>query len=127
MRMFHAYYHGGIAGLPVGSFILPSAKGSPCPPDWIDLDDFCYVTTSLLLACWCALNCEDEGGTSEVYRVKPWGRLQLDLCESGQCFAVKKARILARSPVPDWLRERWKTDQAFMDELMGLWVHWARG
>jgi hypothetical protein len=117
------FYHGGVAGLAVGDFILPARLAPHAANDaWYDdlgeSGDVCFVTTDILLAWICALNCEDARGDAAVYRVQPIGRLWIDEDETGRHFASRKARILACHRVPRWAREAFKADErAFMDEF----------
>jgi hypothetical protein len=120
------FYHGGVAGLAAGAFILPGGLVKPDSPgdDWYSLSDnqFCFVTIDLFQA-WCsALYCEDECGAAEVYRVRPIGRLWHDLDESGTNFACRRALIVGRYRVPDWVRAAWRSDQfAFMEDVYAWW------
>jgi hypothetical protein len=120
------FYHGGVAELAVGDFILPARLAPHDANDlwYLDLGtgDFCFVTTDLLQAWYSALNCEHERGDAMVYRVQPIGRLWIDEDEGGKNFACRKARILACHHVPRWAREAYKANKrAFMDELYA-WV-----
>jgi len=117
-------FHGGVAGLAVGAFILPARlaphdANDPWYDDpWREAGDFCFVTSNVLVA-WCsALNCEHERGAAAVYRVQPIGRLWLDIDESGQNCACRKARILACHREPSFAREAYKANErAFMYEF----------
>ena len=112
------FYHGGVAGLAVGDFILPSGQVAAPEGDlwyWGGDPDFCFVTTDVSHAWHNALFCEAERGAGAVYRVAPVGRLRLDLCESGWNFACKRARILARQTIPAWVRSAYQADPAAFD------------
>lgn len=108
------FYHGGIAGLPIGGFILPAVEVGP--PEWNYEDEAtkAYVTTDLRVAWKFALS--HERGDGEVYLVQPIGRLELDDSydegKSDTVFACDKARILARSAIPCCVREAWKAGEA---------------
>ena len=126
-----AYFHGGVADLAVGSFILPGLLVEGInhrdDPWYATSEEFCFITTDLLQAWLSALNCEDQRGTSAVYRVEPIGRLWLDLGDSGINFACRRARILACGGVPSWVRAAWKADQkGFMDDVYLWWDTFAR-
>jgi len=121
------YYHGGVAGLAIGGFILPGLVAKPDAGRddvWYSLSDneFCFVTIDPLQA-WCsALNFEDYRGAAEVYRVRPIGRLWLDECESGLNFGCRSALILGRYRVPPWVRAAWRADRfAFIADLQACW------
>jgi hypothetical protein len=115
------YYHGGVAGLAVGSFILPGLLVHPNPSEdvwYASADDyFCFVTIDLGQAWHSASLCAEERGDAAVYQVQPIGRLWLDIDGTGLNFACRKARILARCGIPSWLREAWKADPNFIDEV----------
>jgi hypothetical protein len=115
------FYHGGVAGLAVGDFILPGGQvGADCADDswyWGSDPEFCFITTDIIQAWHNALFCEAERGAGAVYRVAPVGRLRLDICETGYNFACKRARILARQNIPEWVRSAYKTDSwAFVEQ-----------
>ena len=113
------FYHGGVAGLAVGDFILPARQVGAEGDLWYWGGDpeFCFVTTDIIQAWHNALYCEAERGAGAVYRVAPEGRLRLDVCESGWNFACRRARILARQHIPEWVRSAYKTDRrAFVDQ-----------
>ena len=116
------FYHGGVAGLAVGDFVLPAGQVD-APDDlwyWGGDPEFCFVTTDIVQA-WCsALLCEAERGAGAVYRVAPVGRLWLDLCETGDNFACRRARILAQQNIPEWVRSAYKNDEAaFVKQWLG--------
>ena len=116
------FYHGGIAGLAVGDFVLPGGQVDAQGNEWYWGGDpeFCFVTTDIVHAWHNALLCEAECGAGSVYRVAPVGRLRLDICETGYNFACRRARILALQHIPEWVRSAYKTDQrAFVER-------WAR-
>jgi hypothetical protein len=110
------YYHGGgVAGLPVGDFIVPADEVEGVDADywyWAEWPGFCFITIDLN-----ALLCAEERGDGAVYQVEPIGRVWLDIDRTGLNFACRKARILASRSVPSWLREAWKADPNFIDEL----------
>jgi len=120
------YFHGGVAGLVVGSFLLPA-----CEVEGVEDDDwylplshpFCFVTTDLLQAFHSALNCERERGSGTVYRVEPIGHLWLDEDDFGFNYACRQARILAAMHVPSWAREAFKTDAHSWSEE---WVQFSQ-
>jgi hypothetical protein len=114
------FYHGGVAGLAVGDFILPAGQVDAPEGDlryWGSDPEFCFVTTDIVQAWHNALFCEAERGAGAVYRVTPVGRLRLDICETGWNFACKQARILALQNIPEWVRSAYKTDtRAFVEQ-----------
>lgn len=121
-----SFYHGGVAGLAVGSFVLPAEQ---CPQrqtndPWymggqLNGEWFCFVTTDITQAWHNALLCEAERGAGAVYRVDPVGRLWLDLDEFGENFACRRARILACEGIPEWVRSAYRTDQrTFVEQCL---------
>jgi hypothetical protein len=120
MRRAPIYYHGGVAGLAVGSFILPADEVEGVEGDtWYENSDepgICFVTIDLSQAWHNALLCADCRGDGAVYQVEPIGRLWLE-CEIGLNFACRKARILASCSLPNWLRKAWKANPNLIDEL----------
>jgi hypothetical protein len=100
------FFHGGVAGLAVGAFILPARlaphdANDPWYDDpWREAGDFCFVTINILDAWYSALNCKHERGDAMVYHLKLIGRLWLDIDETGANFACRRALILARHRVP---------------------------
>ena len=113
------FYHGGAAGLAVGDFVLPGGQVDAESDTWYEGTDpeFCFVTTDIVHAWHNALYCEAERGAGAVYRVAPVGRLQLDICETGDNFAYRRARILARQNIPAWVRSAHKTDTHVMKRV----------
>ena len=107
------FYHGGVAGLAIGGFILPGGQVRPDHAGWycFSEDHFCFVTTDIVQGWHNALLCESVMGAGAVYRVDPVGRLRLDLCETGENFACKRARILACENIPQWVRSAYKADE----------------
>ena len=67
------FYHGGVAGLAVGDFVLPGGQVGAQGNDWYWGGDpeFCFVTTDIVHAWHNALLCEAECGAGAVYRVAP--------------------------------------------------------
>jgi hypothetical protein len=119
------FYHGGVAGLAVGDFILPAGQVDAPEGDlwyWGGDPEFCFVTTDIIQAWHNALYCEAERGACAVYCVAPVGRLrfdklELDICETGDNFACKRARILALQHIPEWVRSAYKADtRAFVEQ-----------
>jgi hypothetical protein len=116
------FYHGGVAGLAGGDFVLPGGQvGTGDIWYWGSDAEFCFVTTDIIQAWHNALFCETERGAGAVYRVAPVGRLRLDICETGYNFACKRARILARQNIPEWVLLAYKTDtRAFVEQWLAV-------
>jgi hypothetical protein len=98
----------------VGGFILPAAKVGPHYKGLTKA----YVTTDLRVAWKFALSfAYSRGDAADVYLVEPFGRLVLDDSydegKSNTVFACNKARILARNPIPDCIREAWNPVERF--------------
>jgi hypothetical protein len=91
------FYHGGVAGLPIGGFILPAAEIGAVDPDYLEIASRAYVTTDLWIA-WERARYVDGGGC--VYVVQPIGRIELDDTfddgASDTVFACDRALILSR-------------------------------
>ena len=84
-----------MAGLVVGSFILPAIEVEGVENDaWYFGDGlpFCFVTVDLLQAWHNTCLCEQARGAGMVYRVEPIGPLRSDN-GSRVNFACRRARI----------------------------------
>jgi len=98
------YYHGTCADLAVGDTILPATElGLDLfSPDYTSRETSdpyrVYVTTDVAQAWYWALGDMDLG-TPTIYRVEPIGKLRRDILAFNS-FSCRRARILARSPVP---------------------------
>jgi hypothetical protein len=117
------FYHGGVGDLPVGGRLLPPRETGY--PDAAGREDRVYLTTDLLQAINCALIMDGA-----VYRVEPIGRLGPDdNGVAGAEYTVRKARILARRPVPSsWSRladEFHRLHRDYVDLYMALDGRWA--
>lgn len=94
------YYHGGAAGIAVGSYVLPpSLTGAPTTADY-GADGVCrrdkvYVTTNYEAALMYA-SMSPSGHT--VYTVQPLGQVQNDpdCTEPGVSFECDRAWVLDR-------------------------------
>src|SRR5436190_1770559 len=105
------FYHGGVAGLPVGDFILPACELEPNHWHEDDSQPLAFVTTDLLYARQAALDCEDHNGAAMVYRVQPIGQLWPDQCQSGATFGCRKPGSSPAAPCPRGVRAARKADQ----------------
>jgi hypothetical protein len=88
-----ALFHGGVAGLEIGGFVLPPDETGRAGSGW---SHRVYVTTDLRQAVFAARLVHGL-----VYLVRPIGRLGPD--DDGTCgphYTAKKALILNRAPLP---------------------------
>ena len=101
------YYHGGIGGLRLGEYILPSSEtgaisscfyGAPAKSDKV------YITTDYLAALMFASMSPSKNAA--VYEVEPTGELtpDPDCLEIGLSFECPKAKIIRRMPLPQYVR-----------------------
>jgi hypothetical protein len=91
------YWHGGTAGLAVGSLLLPS---SITRPGALNTRRQVFVTLDFLTAVWFAIT---GGGNGGLYQVEPLGRVpDNDYMNDEWVHAFKcvRARILHVIPVP---------------------------
>jgi hypothetical protein len=108
-------FHGGVAGLEIGGFILPPEETGRSGSGW---SHRVYMTTDLLQAVFAA---RLERGL--VYLVRPIGRLGPD--DDGTCsphFTARRALILNRAPLPPRLLDfDYGTDfGAFISDMTAL-------
>jgi hypothetical protein len=88
-----ALFHGGVAGLEIGGFILPPDETGRAGSGW---SHRVYLTTDLLQAVFAARLVRGL-----VYLVRPIGRLGPD--DDGTCgphYTARRALILNRAPLP---------------------------
>lgn len=97
------YWHGGVAGLAVGSLLLPS---SMTRPGALNIRRQVFITTDLHVAVWFAIT-NDSDSDGGLYEVEPLGRVWLDQLdnmndqsEQPHSYKCQRARILRAIPIP---------------------------
>lgn len=128
------YFHGGVAGLEVGSMLLsPAVTGDPTSVSTLGIRearrDRVYFTVDVELARCFAANVHDFAGHSAVYSVLPVGDLEVDPDYPTVGFQCVKARII--SVVEHDVRltkvERARRGQPYETYTDGRLIHDAAG
>jgi hypothetical protein len=109
------FFHGGVAGLKVGGFILPPRETGQGHP--YESDDRVYMTTDLVQAVNCAMITNGR-----VYHVEPVGRLGPDDDgHFGPDYTARRAVILAHATVPPrMIRFEYADFHKFQSDLIEL-------